>query len=176
MKKILVVFAHPFPKKSRASHVIIETLRTLPNVTVNDLYEKYPYFHIDVKEEKKILVQHDIVLFQHPFYWYNMPPLLKLWFDEVFELGFAYGPGGDALKDKDFLVSITAGGAFESETTEGVSNYSFEHFLPAYIQTAQMCKMLWKNPFILHGVNKTSSADLQNHADKIKNQLMEISK
>ena len=176
MKKILVVFAHPFPNKSRANRKILESLRTLPNVTVNDLYEKYPHFHIDVKKEKQLLLDHEVILFQHPFYWYNMPPLLKLWFDEVFELGFAYGPDGTRLKGKEFIVSITAGGPFESYTPQGYNNYSFEQFLPAYIQTAQLCQMLWKEPIILHGVNKATSEELKIHADKVKNILIECSK
>lgn len=176
MKKILVVFAHPARHKSRANLQILETLRTLPQVTVSDLYEKYPYFHIDVKQEKNLLLENDIIFFQHPFYWYNMPALLKLWFDEVFEMGFAYGPGGEQLKGKEFCVSITTGGPFESYTPQGYNNYSIEQFLPAYIQTAQLCKMTWKEPVVIHGVNQASSNDLKIHAEKIKNLMLEISK
>ncbi len=162
--------------KSRANRQILETLKSIPEITINDLYEKYPYFHIDVRQEQKLLLEHDIIFFQHPFYWYNMPPLLKLWFDEVFEIGFAYGTSGEKLKGKDFFVSITAGGPFESYSPQGYNNYSFEQFLPAYLQTAQLCKMVWKKPLVFHGVNQASDADIKTHADKIKNILLEISK
>ena len=36
---------------------------------------------------------HDIVVFQHPFYWCSAPALLKEWQDLVLEYGFAYGAG-----------------------------------------------------------------------------------
>ena len=38
-----------------------------------------------------------LVVWLQPIHWYSMPPLLKLWLDEVLAFGWAYGPGGDAL-------------------------------------------------------------------------------
>ena len=60
-----------------------------PRVTVHDLYEAYPDFDIDA--EQRLLEAHDIVIFQQPFYWYSVPPLIKQWCDLVLEHGWAYG-------------------------------------------------------------------------------------
>ena len=41
-----------------------------------------------------------------------MPPLQKLWLDEVLRYGWAYGPEGTALRGKDvWLVASTGGPA-----------------------------------------------------------------
>lgn len=42
-------------------------------------------------------------------YWFNMPAILKIWFDEVFTYQFAYGSKGDKLKNKKLLPSLTVG-------------------------------------------------------------------
>jgi len=47
-------------------------------VTIHDLYETYPNFHIQVKFEQDLLLAHDIIVFHHPFYWYSSPAILKV--------------------------------------------------------------------------------------------------
>ncbi|MGG3885590.1 NAD(P)H-dependent oxidoreductase [Brevibacillus panacihumi] len=42
---------------------------------------------------------------QFPFYWYSAPPLLKNWFDEAWTYGWAYGPGGVALRGKECIIA-----------------------------------------------------------------------
>ena len=76
-KKILVIFAHPALEKSRVHKEFIKGLDTIENVTFHDLYEVYPNFDIDVNREKEILTQHDILVFQHPMFWYSVPALIK---------------------------------------------------------------------------------------------------
>ncbi len=43
-----------------------------------------------------------------------MPPLMKLWLDEVFAFGWAYGPGGRALRGKDLWLVGRHGGPQDS--------------------------------------------------------------
>ena len=100
MSQILVLFAHPVLEKSRVQHSLLQAVSDLENVTVNDLYERYPDFDIDVRKEKKLLLAHDIIIWQHPFYWYSSPALLKQWQDLVLEHGWAYGKNGTALAGK----------------------------------------------------------------------------
>lgn len=40
---------------------------------------------------------YDAVVFQHPMYWYSVPPLLKQWFDTTLAEGWAYGSGASAI-------------------------------------------------------------------------------
>jgi len=74
--RILVLFAHPALDKSRVNRVLIEGLHDLEGVTLHDLYEAYPDFGIDVAREQGLLLEHDLIVFQHPMFWYSTPAIL----------------------------------------------------------------------------------------------------
>ena len=74
---VLVLFAHPAIRKSRVNRRLVEAARGIDGVTVNDLYEAYPDLDIDVPREQQLLSDHDVVVMQHPFYWYSTPSSLK---------------------------------------------------------------------------------------------------
>src|SRR6266545_285117 len=103
--KILILFAHP---RLSGSHVQ-RAVHDLPGVTFHDLYAAYPDFTIDVGHEQSLLLDHDLIVLQHPFYWYSAPAIIKEWLDLVLELGWAYGPGGTALRGKLMMNAITTG-------------------------------------------------------------------
>lgn len=150
MPKVLILFAHPAPEKSRVNVRLARAVRGLPGVTFHDLYEAYPQFHIDVKREQRMLEAHDVVVFQHPFYWYSAPALLKEWEDLVLEYGWAYGKGGEALKGKAMMNAITAGGPREAYAAEGYNRFTIRQFLAPFEQTARLCNMLYLAPFVIH--------------------------
>ncbi len=77
MPKILVLFAHPRLEKSKINRQLLTVIPSSSDITFQDLYELYPDFNIDVEAEKKLLSEHEIIIFMHPFYWYSCPPLLK---------------------------------------------------------------------------------------------------
>jgi glutathione-regulated potassium-efflux system ancillary protein KefG len=122
--RVLILFAHPAPDKSRVNRHLIEAVRGLDNVTINDLYEEYPTFDINVRREQELLLAHDIIVFQHPFYWYSSPAILKEWEDLVLEYGFAYGAGGTHLQGKLFLTAITTGALPEAYCRMGFNFFS----------------------------------------------------
>ena len=76
MAKVLVLFAHPAYEKSRVHKRLNLHVRGLEAVTFRDLYENYPDLDIDVKKEQQLLLEHDIIIFQHPFYWYSSPAII----------------------------------------------------------------------------------------------------
>lgn len=110
MKRILVLFAHPALQKSRANRSLLQAISDLEGVTLHDLYQTYPDQLIDIKREQALLAEHDLIVFQHPFYWYSCPAILKEWCDLVLEYGYAYGQEGTALHGKQWLSAITTGG------------------------------------------------------------------
>lgn len=73
MKSVLILFAHPKYEQSRINKALVENIKHLEGVTFHDLYEHYPDFNIDRAFEKKLLIQHDIIVWHHPFYWYSCP-------------------------------------------------------------------------------------------------------
>lgn len=82
-KRILVQFAHPAYQRSVVNRHLVRVARDIEGVTFNDLYELYPDLLVDVEREQQLLTDHDIIIFQHPLYWYSTPALLKsgrIWF------------------------------------------------------------------------------------------------
>ena len=109
--KTIVILAHPNIAQSYINKSWIEALNTTnPEIRVHDLYKKYTDWKIDVLAEQALLVEYDRIIFQYPFQWYNMPPLLKKWLDEVFLQGWAYGQGGKNLIGKEIGVVVSTAG------------------------------------------------------------------
>jgi glutathione-regulated potassium-efflux system ancillary protein KefF len=94
-----------------------------------------------------------------------MPPLMKLWLDEVFAFGWAYGPGGQALQGKDlWLVATSTGGPEESYRPDSYNRYFFDAFLPPYEQTAALAGMRFLPPLVLHGAHRARAMTSSAHA------------
>ncbi|MGH1373767.1 MAG: NAD(P)H-dependent oxidoreductase [Cellvibrionaceae bacterium] len=89
MNRILINFAHPARSRSKINLALRAAVEGMDNVTVNDLYEQYPDFLIDVEREQKLCEAHDTIIFQHPFYWYSCPSIVQEWMDLVLEHGWA---------------------------------------------------------------------------------------
>lgn len=164
MKKILILFAHPALEKSRINIKLTEALQGLKNITFNNLYENYPDFYIDVVKEQQLLVMHDIIVWQHPFYWYSSPSLLKEWFDLVLQHGFAYGEKGKALEGKKVLSIVSTGGRREVYTREGRNHYSLNQFLVPFRQSANLCRMDYLPPYVVHGSHTITDSEIEQHA------------
>uniref|UniRef100_A0A832M3Q1 NAD(P)H oxidoreductase n=1 Tax=Oscillatoriales cyanobacterium SpSt-402 TaxID=2282168 RepID=A0A832M3Q1_9CYAN len=148
--RILVLFAHPALEKSRVNRQLVKAIRGIDAVTIHDLYEHYPNFHINVKAEQELLLAHDIIVFQHPFYWYSSPAILKEWQDLVLEYGFAYGHHGTALRGKKFLSAITTGGSEQAYCRKGHNHFSIRELLTPFEQTARLCGMQYLPPFVIY--------------------------
>ena len=166
MKKILVLFSHPKFEKSRANTALVNHIKDIEGVTLHDLYERYPDFHIDVPAEQELLNAHDVIIWHHPLYWYSCPPLMKQWIDMVLEFGWAYGPEGNALQSKTCLHVITTGGSREVYCSEGTNSFTVNQFLRPFEQTANLCGMTYFPPFAVMGTHKLSDDELIAYVDQ----------
>lgn len=166
---VLVIAAHPAMAQSRVNGRLLKTALSLqsqqaPRVIVRDLYRLYPDYLIDVAAEQAALARAQLVVWQHPIHWYSMPPLMKLWVDEVLAFGWAYGPGGGALRGKDLWLVASTGGPAESYRPDSYNRYFFDAFLPPYEQTAALCGMRFLPPMLLHGAQRVAPNELAEHA------------
>jgi glutathione-regulated potassium-efflux system ancillary protein KefG len=162
--RVLILFAHPALEKSRVNRQLVRAVRDLPGVTVNDLYESYPEHDIDVAREQELLLAHDVIVFQHPFFWYSTPAILKEWQDLVLQHGWAYGSGGTALHGKWLLSAITTGGRETAYCREGYNHFTVRELLAPIEQTARLCGMEYVPPFVVHGTLGMSPQDAAGHA------------
>lgn len=153
MPKILILFAHPVFSKSKVQKALLKQCQHIEGVTINDLYEQYPDLYIDVKREQQLLLQHDIIVLQHPFFWYSGPAIIKQWQDLVLEYNWAYGPKGTALQGKKVMSAISCGTARSAYQSSGRSHYSMDEFLVPYEQTVRLCRMEYMPPFVVYGTH-----------------------
>lgn len=156
MRRILILAAHPSPRRSEAGVALTRRARAVDGVTLVDLYADYPRFDIDIDREQGRLARADIVVFLHPLFWYSTPALLKEWQDLVLEYGYAYGPGGDALKGKIFLSALTAGGKASAYQSGGHNNFPIRELLRPLEQTANLCGMVYLPPFALFAARRAA--------------------
>ena len=167
MAEILVVVAHPQMRHSRVNAVLMAAAAcaSAQRCEVLDLYAQYPDYFIDVPREQARLAAAQLVVWQHPIHWYGMPPLMKLWLDEVLAFGWAYGPEGTALRGKDLWPVLSTGGPEDSYRPGGYNRHFFDAFLPPYEQTAALTGMRMLPPLVLHGAHRVGDQALAEHAE-----------
>jgi glutathione-regulated potassium-efflux system ancillary protein KefG len=171
MPKLLILFAHPVLERSRVHIELIRAAQKVKGVTINDLYQRYPDFDIDIEREKQLLDTHNIVIWQHPFYWYSAPPLLRQWQDLVLEHGWAYGRNGTALRGKQLFNVVTTGAGADAYQAGGFNKYSIHEYLRPFERTAELCGMHYWPPFWIAGVHGMTKEHIRQYADQYLNLL-----
>lgn len=165
MARVLILFAHPALEKSRVHRQLVASTPREDRVTLHDLYEEYPDFGIDVEREQRLLLEHDVIVFQHPLYWYSGPPLLKEWLDLVLAHGWAYGSEGDALHGKAVLQAISAGGQASAYCEEGYNRWTIRQYLRPFEGTARLCGMTYLPPWVVFGTHRLNVGDIEAWGD-----------
>jgi glutathione-regulated potassium-efflux system ancillary protein KefG len=161
MARVLILFAHPALERSRVHRTLLAQVPASPDITLHDLYEAYPRYDIDVPREQELLLDHDVIVFQHPFYWYSTPPILKQWQDLVLEHGWAYGSQGKQLFGKTFLSVISAGGGELAYCSEGANRFTVRELLAPVEQTARLCGMRFLPPFVIFGTHRLTPDEIR---------------
>jgi glutathione-regulated potassium-efflux system ancillary protein KefF len=158
---ILVLYAHPYPDRSRANRALLDAVGRLRDVEIRSLYDRYPDFAVDAAAEREALAAAAGVVWQHPIHWYGVPALLKQWFEAVLVHGWAWGDGGDALRGKPCLWAVTTGGDVGDYAPSGLHGHPFEAFVPVVRQTAEFCGMTWLEPFVVFGASRLDDEALR---------------
>jgi glutathione-regulated potassium-efflux system ancillary protein KefG len=145
--------AHSDPASSRHNAALLAAARGVPGVTAHDLTAAYPGFAIAVEREKALPRVHDTLVLRFPMHWCSSPALTKQWLDLTLEHGFAYGPGGDALRGERCWVAATVAGPPHSYGGSGRRGFDVRHGLPTFLaflgQAALVCGMVWEEPFVV---------------------------
>jgi glutathione-regulated potassium-efflux system ancillary protein KefG len=171
--KIMVILAHPNRRNSRANHILTAEISQESNIWIRDLYQEYPTWIIDVEKEQRLLLEYDRIVFQFPFYWYSCPPLLKKWFDDVFTFGWAFGPGGDNLKGKEFLLATTTGGPENAYQAGGGNWFSISEYFKPIQATIMRCNGTFLPTFVTYDANNSSTEYLLQEAIRYKEHIYE---
>jgi glutathione-regulated potassium-efflux system ancillary protein KefG len=59
MQRVLIQFAHPALERSRVHRRLLACVPRRDGIVLNDLYEAYPDFDVDVAREQALLLAHD---------------------------------------------------------------------------------------------------------------------
>jgi len=128
----LLILAHPHYSQSIANKTIVNALvQAYPDLELRDIFKLYSDYQIDIAAEQEALLKHDTIILQYPMFWFNMPAILKLWFDVVFTYQFAYGTLGNKLKNKKVIISMTVG-----QTEEKIANKE-SNLIKNFVKSAQ---------------------------------------
>ena len=169
---IAVYFAHLAIETSVINRALCDAIRDLPNLNFRDLHELYPDFFINTDAEQAIMRDADLIVFQHPIYWYAAPAIFKHLLDTVLLRGFAYGPGGTALRGKDFMLAVSTGAPAAEYGPDGIHHYAFADLIRPIEQTARFCGMNFMPPLVLQGGHSLSHETINEHAARYR-QLLE---
>ncbi|RZF51708.1 flavodoxin family protein [Acinetobacter halotolerans] len=154
MKKTLVIVAHPDIKNSVINKRWIEELQQYPDkFTVHELYTSYPDGRIDVTKEQALVDAHQDLVFQFPIYWFNCPPLLKQWLDDVLTYGWAYGSTGNHLKNKKITLAVSAGIKEKDYSTNGRYQFSLKELCSPFELTAHYVKADYQPMYTFYGMD-----------------------
>jgi len=178
----LIILAHPKFERSVANKTVADELRnSSTDIEIRNIHDLYPDYKIDVKAEQDALLRHQTIVFQYPFYWYNMPGILKHWFDEVFAYQFAYGSRGNKLKGKNFIPSFTVGSSESSYNILGSQHFRVYEFCKNLEQTALFAQMNYIDPMYFHETSVSagfSEEDIRNsaiqHVKKLLSRIIEL--
>jgi len=172
MTNVLILLAHPDFENSVGNKTIINAVKDLPQVNIRNLSVLYPNFKIDVKAEQEAMLKADLLIMQYPIYWYNMPPILKQWFDKVLTYGFAFGTGAN-VAGKSIMASVTAG-----SPENAYPNGEMERILLPIKASAKFCKLNYLPHIASYGIYYMPNrgemditpvlASAKTHAQKLK--------
>ncbi len=164
--RALVVFADSSLRRSRISRRIADALAGLPGVQVQDLYQLYPDFYIDVRRERELLKAAPLVVFVFELGWYAMPALLKEWFDGVFKPAWAAGKPGRLAGKRAFAAVACAGGALDYQAG-GLHGRPLGDYLAPLAQSARTCGMEWLAPHVFYEADVADDSAAGRHADEL---------
>ncbi|WP_042722296.1 NAD(P)H-dependent oxidoreductase [Flavobacterium sp. B17] len=163
MKKTLVVFAHPYLEHSNSNAELINFYVRHQHFTLRDLYEEYPNFHIAAFRERKRIQNYERFIFQFPLIWFGMPPLLKLWIDEVFDRDWLKEGNHNPLQGKEIYILVTTGGKERSFHKEGTYKFTVEELISGLLVSLHVFKADIKNIKIVYEANKLSKKEIIIH-------------
>ncbi len=165
--RALVVFADASLHRSRISRRIADALAGLPGVQVQDLYQLYPDFYIDVRRERELLKAAPLVVFVFHLGWYAMPALLKEWFDSVFKPAWAAAKPGRLAGKRAFAAVACASSALDYRPG-GLHGRPLADYLAPLAQSATACGMDWLAPHVFYEADAVDGGAAGRHADALR--------
>lgn len=170
MKKTLVIFAHPYFEYSSANVDLIKVYENKNNIAFKDLYEEFPDFHIPTFRERKRIREYGRLIFHFPLIWFSIPPLLKLWIDEVFDMTWN-AQINHPLQNKDAIIIVTIGGREENYRKNGLYHTSIPDLLQSLTLALNVNNIKVIDFITVFNADDITKETLQENYEKIEKSL-----
>lgn len=156
--KTLVIVSHPYPDQSIATKALEKIAENTPNVSVRNLEALYgnDINGFDIAAEQKAHEEADRIVYLFPIHWFNLTPMLKAYLNAVWAYGWAFGPDGTALKNKEMQVVTTAGASERTYSAEGLIRSSMDEVLTPMRASAYYVGMKYNQPLAFHNAVRAS--------------------
>jgi len=167
----LVLVAHPDLAGSRVNAALSAAAHDVDGVTVHDLVDarsRTADGRFDVLAEQRLLVAHERIVLQFPWYWYSVPGILKDWMDQVLLYGFAYGSDGVALRGKTLQVITSTGGPGAAYEPGGYNRFTMTELLRPIDATAHLCGLVLAEPLVVHGARTVGDDELASYVQRYR--------
>lgn len=136
----------------------------------------------DIRAEQDKIAWADTLVLQFPLWWYDMPAILKGWFDRVFVKGFAFGItdprsgrtlryGEGMLTGKRAMVVVTAGARESSLGPRGINGELNDMLFPLQHGTLWYTGISVVPPLLVHGADRATDGDFALHAKRLRERL-----
>lgn len=153
--KTLIVTAHPNLKDSRVNSQYIKELSKYPEeFTIHDLYKENNF---DISKEQTLIEEHDKLVLQFPIYWFNCPPLMKKWLDEVFVKDWAYG-NNNQMKNREVALLVSAGIKEKNYSKGGRYEHTLSEVLLPFEISFNYMEADYKGFYALYGAESELTA------------------
>lgn len=166
MKKTLAIFAHPYFEYSTTNLELIKAYETSDNLVFKDLYEEYPDFHIATYKERKRIVEYERLVFHFPLIWFGLPPLLKLWIDEVFDMSWK-AENDHPLNNKDAIIIVTIGASEENYQKDGLYHTQIKELMKTLMLSLEVNGIEIKDLIAIYDADDLNEEELKETTAKI---------
>ena len=166
MKKTLVLFAHPFLEFSSNNKELTNFYERHQHFNFRDLYEEYPDFHVAAFKERKNIYQYERFIFHFPIIWFGMPPLLRLWIDEVVDTKWLNEDEKNPFENKEVYFLITTRSKERSFGPNGKHHFTIEELISGILITLKIFKANIKNIYIVYDSENLSKKEIVLHKQK----------
>lgn len=167
--KTLVIVSHPYPEQSTAIQALQQAATQQADVEVRHLDALYGQdpARIDIQAEQAAQAQADRIVFLFPIHWFNLTPMLKAYLNQVWTYGWAFGPNGTALKNKEMLVVVTAGASEFTYSAAGLLQSDMQEVLTPMKACARYVGMHYQTPLAFYEAMGRTQADLAGFQEQL---------
>nr|WP_236946467.1 NAD(P)H-dependent oxidoreductase [Kosakonia radicincitans] len=113
----------------------------------------------------------DRVIFMYPTHWFNLTPNLKSYLNEVWSYGWAFGPEGHALKNKEMMVVTSAGAAEQMYSADGLIKSSMADVLAPMKASALYVGMKYLQPLVIYNAVNVSPERMNHLSSELVSHL-----